>query len=276
MPRPPYQDEGIFGPGGAKFVAALLAIAVLGGIAVLALNVDFGEVADTLDTTDEPSTEQPGGTDAPAGRGDGGSGDGAETAEAPPTTLSASRLAAALSALRERVGGNSDLVRVRAMPDGIELDVRRGNRPVGYSWSDGELTELQVVVVAGSGSLKRRDFLASTVDPSSLGRLLRGAKRHAGGRELEVDNATLGTDLIKPDRLRWLLNAEAPNGSSLTFRAKRDGRGVQNLGSSGPPGAGLPAGAREQFRDAERFSECVEDAAGDSAAILECTQGLTP
>jgi hypothetical protein len=72
MPRPPYKDEGIFGPGGAKFVAAVLAIAVLAGIAVLALNVDFGELADELETTDEQTTEQPVGSGAPAAEGDGG------------------------------------------------------------------------------------------------------------------------------------------------------------------------------------------------------------
>jgi hypothetical protein len=274
MPRPPYKDEGIFGPGGAKFVAAVLAIAVLAGIAVLALNVDFGELADELETTDEQTTEQPVGSGAPAAEGDGGSED--EEAEAPPTTLSAGGLAAGLDALRAHIGGNPDLVRVRAAPDVIELVVRRGNRPAGYSWSGGELTELQVVTVTGSGSLKRRDFRASTVDPSSLGRLLRGAKRHAGGRDLDVVNATLAADLINPDRLRWLLNAEAPNGSSLTFRARRDGRAIEGLGSTGPPGAGLPSQAREQFRDAERFSECVEDAAGDVDAILECTQSSSP
>ena len=275
MPRPPYQDEGIFGPGGGKFVAALVAIAVLAGIAVLALNVDFGELADELETSDEQTTEQPAGSGAPAAEGDGGPEDEG-AAEVPPATLSADGLAAALAALREQVGGNSHLVRVRAAPDGIELVVRRGNQPAGYSWSDGELEELQVVVVTGSGSLKRRDFLASTVEPGSLGRLLRGAERNAGGRELEVVNATLEADLIKPDRLPWRLNAEAPNGASLTFRAKRDGRAIEDLGSTGPPGAGLPPAARDQFRDAERFSECVEDAAGDVDAILECTESSSP
>jgi hypothetical protein len=276
LPQPP-KEEGVFGPGGRKFIAWLVAIAAVVGIIVVALNVDLGELADELETIEETTTEepQPGQDENSDAGADDRAEPPAEEPEGPPEALSAAGIAAAIAALRDEVGGNPDLVRVRVSPDAIELDVRRGNQPAGYSWSDGELSELQVVVVTGSGSLEDRDFLASTVDPKSFGRLLMGAERQAK-RKLEVVNATLEADLIRTDRLRWLLNAEAPNGSSHTFRAKRDGTGVEGLGSTGPPGAGLPPEAREQFRDAQRFGDCLQKAGGDTDAILDCTQAATP
>ncbi|MGH2961835.1 MAG: hypothetical protein ACRDL3_06545, partial [Solirubrobacterales bacterium] len=55
MPRPPYKDEGILGPGGRKFVAALLTVAVLVGVGLAALEVDFGELADEIEEASEPA-----------------------------------------------------------------------------------------------------------------------------------------------------------------------------------------------------------------------------
>jgi hypothetical protein len=275
LPQPP-REEGVLGPGARKFITWLLSIAAVVGVIVLAVNVDFGNVADELDSIDETTTEEPNGEVAPDDEpAPPEEAEEADEPEAPPNPLSAAGIAAAIAALREEVGGNPHLVRLRVSPDAIELATRDGNRPIGYSWSDGELTELQVVVVTGSESLKDRDFLASTVDPKSFGRLLLGAERRAK-RRLEVVNATLEADVVTPDRLRWLLNARAPNGSNHTYRATRDGRRIEDLGSSGPPGAGLPPQAREQFRDAERLTDCLRDAGSDTDAILECTQAGTP
>jgi len=278
LPQPP-REEGVFGPGGRKFIAWLVTIAVAAGVIVLALNVDLGDLADELETIGETTTEEPRG-----GQDEGRDDDPAEEAEAEPEEplevepepLNAAGIAAAIAALRDEVGGNPHMVRLRSSPESIELVIRSDERPVGYSWANGELTELAAVVVTGSGPLKDRDFLASTVDPKSLGRLMLGAKRESGGRKLEVVNATLEAEVLNPDRLRWMLNAEAPNGASIAFRARRDGTGVEQLGSTGPPGAGLPPQAREQFRNAERLGDCLEEAGGDSEAILECTQGAAP
>ena len=278
LPQPP-KEEGVFGPGGRKFIAWLLTIAVLVGLIVVALSVDLGNLADELETIGETTTEEPRsgqGEDPDAGTENPEQAEPADQPDVEPQALNAAGVAASIAALRDEVGGNPHLVRVRALPMSIELVIRNDERPTGYTWSDGELTELPVVVVTGSGPLSERDFLASTVDPKALGRLLLGAEREAGGRELEVVNATLEADVIAPDRLRWLLNAEAPNGSSIAFRARRDGTGVEQLGSTGPPGAGLPAQAREQFREAERLGDCLEEAGGDTDAILDCTEASTP
>jgi hypothetical protein len=266
LPEPP-REEGVFGPGARRFIAWLVAVAVVVGVIVLALNVDFGELADELETIGDTTTEEP--QDGEDDGEDAGAVPAEEAEPEPqpdvaPQPLNAAGIAAAIAALRDEVGGNPHMLRPRSSPESIELVIRDGKRAVGYSWSDDELTELAAVAVTGSVPLVRRDFLASTVDPKSLGRLLMGAERDSGGRKLEIVNATLEAEVLRPDRLRWLLNAEAPNGANIAFRARRDGTGVEQLGSTGPPGAGLPPQAREQFRDAERLSDCLREAGGDT------------
>jgi hypothetical protein len=258
LPREPYVDEGIFGPGGRKFFAALVALAVVVAIGIAALSIDFGDVADELDEESPP----------------GKAGDEPRAAEAGPAppALSTGGLAHAMSALREDVGTTPMMLRVLAEPDGIELDVHRDDRPVGYRWSRGELTELQFVVVVGP---KDAAYLASEVDPASLGRLLKGAERHDRGRDLEVVNATLERDLIE-GKLAWVLNEEAPNGANLTFRARPSGRGIQQIGGTGAPGTGLPPQAQRQLRDAQRRAECFQEAGTDTDAILDCANQAAP
>jgi hypothetical protein len=262
MPRPPYKEEGVLGPGGRRFIGGVLAIAVLAGIAVAAFSVDFGELADEFEdlttTTTEPQTT--------------GQSSDEDVAAAGKPALSTGGLAHAMAALREEVGANPDMLRVLADPDGIELDVQNDIEPIGYRWSEGELTELQFVVVVGP---KDGAFPASQVDPGSLGRVLRGVRRHSGKRELEIVNATLAPDLFEAD-LRWALNAQAPNGANLTYKAKPSGRAVEQIGGSGAPGTGLPPTAQRQIRDAQRRAQCFEDAGGDTDAILDCANQLSP
>jgi hypothetical protein len=252
LPRAPYVDEGILGPGGRKFMAALVAVAVVAAIAIAALSIDFGDVAAELDE------------ESPSGKTDGEP--RAQEAGPAPAALSTGGLAHAMSALREEVGTPPMMLRVLAEPDGIELDVERDGRPVGYRWSDGKLTELQFVVVVGP---REGVYPASEVDPAALGRLLQGAKRHDRGRDLEAVNATLERDLIE-GKLAWVLNQQAPNGANLTFRARPSGRGIQQIGGTGAPGTGLPAETQRQLRDAQRRAECFQKAGTDTDAILDC------
>jgi hypothetical protein len=277
MNRPPYKDEGIFGPGGRKFIAWFVALGVVAGIGVAALNVDFGELADELEELGQTTNDEPtggggsGGGDGSESRGDGSAGGDEASADEPPP-LSTGGLANALDALRKEVGPNPELLRVLAAPDGIELDVPSSNEPVGYRWIDGELTELQFVVVVGR---QDGEFPASQVDPGSLGRLLEGARRHDRGRDLEVVNAILAPDLIK-SKLQWVLNEEAPNGANLTFRARPSGRAIQQIGGTGAPGTGLPPQTQRALRDAQRRSECIESAGGEFSAITRCMERFPP
>ena len=279
MNRPPYKEEGILGPGGRKFIAWVVALGVVVGLGVAALNVDFGEIADEIEELGETTTnDEPtggGGSDGASGseRGDDGSGgdNGSSSDESPPP-LSTGGLARALDALREEVGPNPELLRVLAAPDGIELDVRSGNKPVGYWWIDDELTELQFVVMVGP---QGGEFPASQVDPGSLGRLLEGAKRHDRGRKLEVVNAILAPDLIE-SKLQWVLNEQAPNGANLTFKARPSGRAIQQIGGTGAPGTGLPPETQRELRDAQRRSECIENAGGKFSAITQCMEQFPP
>ena len=159
-----------------------------------------------------------------------------------------------------------------AAPDGIELDVRSGNEPVGYWWIDGELTQLQFAVEVGP---QDGAFPPSQVDPGSLGRLLEGAKRHDRGRDLEVVNAILAPDLIE-SKLQWVLNEQAPNGANLTFKAHPSGRAIQQIGGTGAPGTGLPPQTQRELRDAQRRSKCIENAGGESSAITQCMEQVPP
>lgn len=276
-PSPP-EEEGIFGPGGRRFVTWLLVIAALVGIGLLLLNVDLDELADEIErATEQTTTEEP--AEEPQGSGGGDSDDATanqvESAEAAGAQLSAAGLSAAISALRDELGGDPDLLRVRANPDAIELAVREGDQPAGYRWADSELAEQEVVMVVGSEDLAERDFRASSVEPRSLDRLLRGAERRSGGRELEVVNATLEAGLVD-GRLAWQLNATAPNGANVSFRARPDGSRVEQLGSSGPPGAGLPPEAQRQIRQAQKRGECIAGAGGDPEKINECLERFAP
>jgi hypothetical protein len=278
MNRPPYKEEGILGPGGRKFIAWVVALGVVVGLGVAALNVDFGEIADEIEELGETTTndEPTGGGGSDGGDksdgGDGSSGGDEASSDKPPPPLSTGGLAHALAALREEVGRNPKLLRVLTAPDGIELDVRSGNEPVGYRWIDGELTELQFVVVVGP---EDGEFPASQVDPGSLGRLLEGAKRHDRGRDLEVVNAILAPDLIE-SKLQWVLNEQAPNGANLTFKARPSGRAVQQIGGTGAPGTGLPPQTQRALRDAQRRSECIENADGKVSAITQCMEQFPP
>jgi hypothetical protein len=272
MNRPPYKDEGILGPGGRKFIAWVVALGVLAGIGIAALNVDFGEVANEIEELGQTTAnDEPTGGGGSGGGNESNAGDGS-SAEEPPPPLSTGGLAHALDALREEVGPNPDLLRVLAAPDGIELDVRSGNEPVGYRWIDGELTKLQFVVVVGP---EDGEFPASQIDPGSLGRLLKGAKRHDRGRDLEVVNAILAPDLIE-SQLQWVLNEEAPNGANLTFKARPSGRAIQQIGGTGAPGTGLPPEAQRELRDAQRRSTCIENAGGEFSAITKCMEQFPP
>jgi hypothetical protein len=252
MPRAAYEDEGIFGPGGRKFIGALVALAVVAAIAIAALSIDFGDLADELDDESPPGKEQ--GEPRTADPGPA------------PAALSTGGLAHAMSALREEVDTAPVMLRVLAEPDGIELDVQGENQPVGYRWSDGELTELKSVIVVGPMDAA---FPASEVEPASLGRLLEGAKRHDRGRDLEIVNATLERDMIE-GKLRWVLNEQAPNGANLTFKARPSGRAIQQIGGTGAPGTGLPPGTQRQLRDAQARAECFQEAGADTHAIMEC------
>ena len=279
MPRPPYQEEGILGPGGRKFIAWLLALAVVGGIVFAVFQLDFDDIADELEklaTTEQSGQRGGGGKSDDSGGGGGDSKSQPQPTDSDASTLSADGLAAALSALQDERGGDPDLVRVRAAPESIELVVRDSNKPTGYLWADGELAEQSFVVVVGGGSLKETDFPASDVNPKSLPRLIRGAERLSNGRKLEVVNATLEADPIDVSQRRWLLNARAPNGSNLTMRAKPDGTGVENLGGSGPPGAGLPPDVQDQLKEANRSAECIANAGSDTDAILNCMEQFAP
>jgi hypothetical protein len=262
LPRAPYQDEGILGPGGRVFIGLLLAVVVVAGIAIAAFSIDFGELGDGQDgksaTADERTTGQ-------------ASQESSTEADFPPA-LSTGGLAHAMAALRKEVGTTPVMLRVLAERDGIELDVQGESQPVGYRWSEGELTKLQFVVVVGPMDAA---FAASQVDPASLGRLLSGAKRHDRGRDLEVVNATLERDLIEGN-LRWVLNEQAPNGSNLTFKARPSGRAVQQIGGTGAAGTGLPPGTQRQLRDAQKRAECFEDAGNDTDAIIDCANQLSP
>jgi hypothetical protein len=278
MDRPPYKEEGILGPGGRKFIAWVVALGVVVGLGVVALNVDFGEIADEIEelgqttTNDEPTGGGGSGGGDRSDDGSGSSGGDEASSNKPPPPLSTGGLAHALDQLREEVGPNPDLLRVLAVPDGIELDVRSGSEPVGYRWIDGELTKLQFVVVVGP---QDGEFPASQVDPASLGRLLEGAKRHDRGRNLEVVNAILAPDLIE-SKLQWVLNEEAPNGANLTFKARPSGRAIQQIGGTGAPGTGLPPQTQRELRDAQRRSECIENAGGQSSAITRCMEQFPP
>ena len=278
MDRPPYKEEGILGPGGRKFIAWVVALGVVVGLGVAALNVDFGEIADEIEelgettTNDEPTGGGESGGGDRSGGGGGSSGGDEASSDKPPPPLSTGGLAHALAALREEVGRNPKLLRVLTAPDGIELDVRSGNEPVGYRWIDGELTELQFVVVVGP---EDGEFPASQVDPGSLGHLLEGAKRHDRGRDLEVVNAILAPDLIE-SKLQWVLNEQAPNGANLTFKARPSGRAVQQIGGTGAPGTGLPPQMQRELRDAQRRSECIENADGKVSAITQCMEQFPP
>lgn len=69
-PTPP-REEGLFGPGGRRFVTWLLVIAALAGIGILLLNVDLDELVDEIErATEQTTTEEP--ADEPEGSGGGG------------------------------------------------------------------------------------------------------------------------------------------------------------------------------------------------------------
>ena len=254
MNRPPYKEEGILGPGGRKFIG-------LGGRArgggrprVVALNVDFGELADEIEELGNTTTN-----DEPTGGGGSGGGDGwnggegssggdeASSDEPPPSAPAASPTPSTRCARR------SALIRSCPRAGGAGRDqARRAEwQRAGRLLVDRQRArQLQFAVVVALRTASSRPVGR----PGSLGRLLEGAKRHNRGRDLEVVNAILARDLIE-SKLQWVPNEQAPNGANLTFKARPSGRAIQQIGGTGAPGTGLPPQTQRELRDAQRRSE---------------------
>jgi hypothetical protein len=132
-------------------------------------------------------------------------------------------MAAAIRALRHRVGARALLLKVTVFPYAVEWHLRKGERATGYQWfaKRKQLEPIQVNVI-GTGSLDDEDFTLRRVSSGVVAKL----DARVRDEDAQYRTTNLVLERVPPDAyLRWSINAEAEGRSGLVWNADSDGRG---------------------------------------------------
>jgi len=250
LPQPP-RTEPALGP-----VARLLTVlVVLGGLGFAAAQV-VPDLVDDESPAGEPAAGGPPAADEGGGGGEGPPGEG--------ELASARGLEAALAALGAEEGEGLRLTNLVLAPDFATFDVLRGDERVdGYRYAadGGELTEVDVLVV-GTAPLGPQAYPLGAVEPDAVDRIVARSSRASGSRRFAVESLVLRRDPVE-GRLRWTLSARAGDRIGLTYRARADGSGFEDLSAGA---IRIP----DAMREAEQRAECVREAGDDVEQVLEC------
>jgi hypothetical protein len=199
---------------------------------------------------------------------------GFENVPANPTEISddqslyrADRFAEAVAGLKDRAGGNAELLKVMVLPYMAEFQVKDGERAKGYRYyaKNGEMGEFKVKII-GSGSIEGEQFPMSTLSEGITARIEAAVQER--DRSLDVTNMNLERGLTN-GRLAWSINAESEDRTGIVFNARPDGSGLADPTRFALRGSGA-GGSTPSVSDVQKQADCIQKAAGDVAKIQAC------
>ena len=209
--------------------------------------------------------------------GDDDSGGGSST-DGNDDLFTSSGFTDALNAVSDEEGADAPLFDIRITSAGAEFTFVDGEQLTGQIYTGGELESRDVDVI-GPGTLEGSDFPLSEVDPAAIDRIVEGVRTESGIDDVEVTVLQLTKQNVNGE-LQWIINAEGDGRTGLVFNADPDGSNVTSpLGDIGAGDTGSGAetpptesGGGVSPDDAQAIAECVQEAAGDVAAIQACTE----
>jgi hypothetical protein len=186
---------------------------------------------------------------------------------APPEAFTTAGLGDALATVMDAVG-DVELTRVTVNEVQTQFTVRRDEGIESYSVraDSGDLARADAeITISGDATIDDFAFPLAAVRASALDRMLAEAQRMSGAPDFAPTVLTLERAIASGDRdLRWTISAEG-GGKLLTYRARADGGGVEDIGGGG---TAIPPAAQE----ARKLNDCIKDAGNDTDAIFACLE----
>ena len=167
----------------------------------------------------------------------------------------------ALTAVRGKIGGDAELLKIQVLPGQAEFQVKKGEKAEGYRYTakGGELDKVKVEIVGG-GSIEGLQYSFRIVDPAVTEKLDAAVRAHRG---LHPTTMTLEKGPVG-DKLLWTINADGNGRTGLVFNAKPDGSGLAEPTkfARGKGGGSVPKPQKQQ--------ECILKAGSDAQRIQAC------
>jgi hypothetical protein len=167
----------------------------------------------------------------------------------------------ALTAVRSKVGGDAEMLKIQVVPSQAEFQVKRGERADGYRYTakGGQLQKVKVEIVGG-GSIEGLQFPYRVVDPGVTEKLDAAVRAHKGlhATTMTLERGPVGT------RLAWTVNAEGNGRTGLVFTARPDGTGLTE------PGKAASERGAKALSKAQKQQQCILKAGSDASRIQAC------
>ena len=129
----------------------------------------------------------------------------------------------ALTAVRSKIGGDAELLKIQVLPGQAEFQVKKGEKADGYRYTakGGELQKVKVEIVGG-GTIEGLQYPFHTVDPGVTEKLDKAVRERKGlhATTMTLEKGPVGTRLV------WTINAEGNGRTGLVFNARPDGSGL--------------------------------------------------
>jgi hypothetical protein len=167
----------------------------------------------------------------------------------------------ALTAVRTKIGGDAELLKIQVLPGQAEFQVKRGERADGYRYTakGGELQKVKVEIVGG-GSIEGLQYPFRVVDPGVTEKLDAAVRARKGlhATTMTLERGPVGTRLV------WTVNAEGNGRTGLVFNARPDGSGLAE------PGKAAARRGASALSKAQKQQQCILKAGSDAARIQAC------
>ncbi len=171
----------------------------------------------------------------------------------------------ALTAVRSKIGGDSELLKVQVLPGQAEFQVKKGEKADGYRYTakGGELQKIKVEIVGG-GSIEGLQYPFRTVDPGVTEKLDKAVRERKGlhATTMTLERGPVGTRLV------WTINAEGNGRTGLVFNARPDGSGLADPTKFAQGKTTTPGGSA--INKAQKQQQCILKADSDAGRIQAC------
>jgi hypothetical protein len=170
----------------------------------------------------------------------------------------------ALTAVRSKIGGDSELLKVQVVPTQAEFQVKKGERADGYRYTakGGDLQKVKVEIVGG-GTIEGLQYPFRAIDPGVTENLDRAVRERKG---LHPTTMTLEKGPVGA-RLAWTISAEGNGRTGLAFKARPDGSGLADPAKFAGAGA-KPGGSA--VTKAQKQQQCILKAGSDATRSQAC------